>query len=120
MEIEGKIWGTTFPLIKTSSIEVHRIHVNEGGYCSKHLHQSKINAFYILKGILEIKRWKDYDLVDITKLGPNQLSVVPAGEYHMFKALTFVDALEIYWTELNHNDIVRKIVGGIISNEEKT
>ena len=48
--IEGKVWGTTEPLIVNSSLEVHRITVIKGGYCSLHKHQSKYNAFYVMKG----------------------------------------------------------------------
>lgn len=110
--VEGKVWGQTTPLLQSSCIEVHRILVNSGGYCSKHSHQSKVNAFYVIEGQLEIHRWKSYDLVDVTQLAPGDMSVVPAGEPHMFKAITQVVALEIYWAELDHDDIQRDTVGG--------
>jgi|TARA_R110002012_G_C11495894_1_gene596720 quercetin dioxygenase-like cupin family protein len=111
--IEGKVWGTTIPLIQRPQLEVHSIFVNAGGYCSKHRHQSKINAFYVEEGELEIHRWKDYDLVDVTVLYTEDVSIVPAGEYHMFKARRDTKALEIYWSELSLNDIQREIVGGV-------
>jgi quercetin dioxygenase-like cupin family protein len=111
--IEGKVWGTTIPLIQRPQLEVHSIFINTGGYCSKHRHQSKINAFYVEEGELEIHRWKDYDLVDVTVLYTEDVSIVPAGEYHMFKARRDTKALEIYWSELSLNDIQREIVGGV-------
>ena len=40
------------------------------------------------------------------------LCIVPPGEFHQFIAPTPVKALEIYWSELDHNDIMRETVGG--------
>ena len=111
--VEGKVCGTTMPLIQRPQLEVHSIFVNAGGYCSKHKHQSKINAFYVEEGELEIHRWKDYNLVDVTVLYNEDVAIVPAGEYHMFNARTDTKALEIYWSELHINDIEREIVGGV-------
>ena len=125
--IEGKVWGSTKPLLQTPAIEIHRIKVKEGGYCSKHTHQSKINTFYVLSGVLQISRWKNYvhevgkiiqagydqhQMVDKTKLYHDEICIVPAGEPHMFTALEDTVALEIYWAELNHNDIHRDLIGG--------
>ena len=110
---EGKVWGQTIPLLQSRAIEIHRINVNLGGYCSKHAHQSKFNAFYVISGELEIKRWKQYKLVDSTHLFDGDLSIVPPGEYHQFEAHQETEALEIYWTELNHSDIIRETIGGI-------
>ena len=114
--IEGKVWGTTEPLIVNSSLEVHRITVMKGGYCSLHKHQSKYNAFYVMTGKLIIERHKkDYDLKDITRLESNEFTIVPPGEYHKFEAVYVTTALEMYWSELNHNDIIRNGVGGLIN-----
>jgi quercetin dioxygenase-like cupin family protein len=113
MNKEGKVWGATWPLFRGPSIEIHRIEVNKDGYCSKHCHQSKFNAFYLIEGKLTIKRWKnDYDLVDYTSMKEGDLCIVPPGEFHQFIAPTPVKALEIYWSELDHNDIMRETVGG--------
>ena len=110
---EGKVWGQTIPLLQSPAVEIHRINIELGGYCSKHAHQSKYNAFYVLSGELEIKRWKDYKLVDSTWLKKYDWSIVPPGEYHQFMAHQKTEALELYWTELNHNDIMRENVGGV-------
>ena len=113
MQVEGKVWGVTKPVIITPSIEVHKIYIKKDGFCSKHCHQSKINAFYVIDGTLLIKRWKNnYDLVDETILKDGETSIVPAGEHHQFKALCSTNALEIYWTELDRNDIIRETIGG--------
>ena len=62
---------------------------------------------------MEIKRWKDYGLCDSTHLVDGEMSIVPPGEEHMFVAHQDTEALEIYWAELNHNDIQRQSVGGM-------
>ena len=111
--IEGKVWGTTEPILQSPSIEVHRIKVELGAYCSQHKHQSKINMFYVISGELEIQRWKDYGLCDSTHLYAGGMSRIPPGEMHMFIAHQKTEALEIYWTELCHNDIQRETTGGI-------
>ena len=90
MTKEGKVWGLTELLLQSPAI-----------------------AFYVISGELEIQRWKDYGLCDSTHLFAGDLSIVPAGEMHKFIAHQYTEALEIYWAELNHTDIVRENVGGI-------
>jgi len=73
----------------------------------------KDKCFLCEDGELEIHRWKDYDLVDVTVLYAEDVAIVPAGEYHMFKARRDTKALEVYWSELSLNDIERDVVGGM-------
>ena len=114
MNIQGKIWGLTQQLFLKNNVEIHRIEVNKGGFCSKHKHDNKYNAFFIEKGSLKISIWKnDYDLKDETIIVSKQMSVVKPKEYHMFEALEETVAYEIYWSELLSNDIIRENCGGI-------
>jgi len=39
----GKIWGTTERIEANGVFEFHRIEIEAGGYCSKHLHKHKWN-----------------------------------------------------------------------------
>ncbi len=111
--LSGKIWGNTRIVFQSPVFEVHRIEIVKGGFCSKHCHLSKFNAFYIEHGELEITVWKnEYDLVDITKLKALERMTVSPGEYHQFKALDDCIAYELYWAELDHSDIVREDHGG--------
>ena len=112
---EGKIWGTTTDLLKSPAVEIHEIEIKPKAYCSLHKHQTKFKAFYVISGKLQIERWKnDYELVDTTLLMPGDFTIVPPGEYQMFTSLNeSVRGLEIYWSELNHNDIIRKNSGGL-------
>lgn len=112
--ISGKIWGSTEPLEINSQLEFHRIHAKKGGVCSTHRHICKWNGFYVVSGRLKVSiRKSNYDLVDVTILEPGQYTKVPPGEYHWFEALEDTEAFEIYWAELNHDDIERENVGRI-------
>lgn len=111
--IQGKVWGNTSPLFCKNNVEIHRIEAKKGGFCSKHKHEYKYNAFYIESGKLKITSWKnDYDLIDKTVISTGQITTCPPQEYHMFEALEDTVAYEIYWVELNEKDIVRENCGG--------
>lgn len=114
--IQGKVWGETETLLVTPMIEVHRIHINPGGYCSMHKHEFKWNMFYIIYGELDIHvRKNDYDLEDVTNLTVGQFTSVAPNEYHMFKSREGpATALEIYYLESISKDIIRETVGGLI------
>jgi len=112
----GKIWGNTQQLFCKNNVEIHRIEVKRGGYCSKHKHQSKINMFYVEEGKLEIIIFrKDANRIieDKTVLNDGDMTYVEPGLYHMFKSPVDTIAYEIYWTEIEENDIERENVGGI-------
>jgi mannose-6-phosphate isomerase-like protein (cupin superfamily) len=108
----GKIWGQTELIESNGVFEFHRIEAKRGGTCSKHLHKFKWNGFFVESGKLLIRVWKnDYTLVDETILTSGQYTKVPPGEYHQFEVLEDTVAYELYWAELNHNDIKRESVG---------
>lgn len=111
--IAGKQWGHTTVLLAVPQLEVHRIFVKGGGKCSEHKHDHKFNAFYVIRGSLNVRTWKNsYDLVDLTTIGPGELHVVEPGEFHQFEAVTDVEALELYYAAgLDPRDIVRRSVG---------
>lgn len=112
--ISGKVWGTTCEVIKKNNVEIHRIHINAGGYCSKHKHNHKHNAFYVESGHLKVRVWKNaYSLVDEVTVMPGMLTSVAPGEYHQFEAVTNCVAYEIYWVEMEGTDIERESTGGL-------
>ena len=112
--ISGKVWGLTTPIEVNSQLEFHRISAKKGGVCSTHCHRIKWNGFYVVSGKLKISIKKnDYDLVDVTEIGPVEYTKVAPGEFHWFEALEDTEAFEIYWAELNHDDIERVNVGRI-------
>jgi mannose-6-phosphate isomerase-like protein (cupin superfamily) len=112
----GKVWGTTEPLLVTPMIELHRIKVKPRMKCSIHQHERKWNMFYCVNGIINIHVRKNaYDLVDVTKLIPGEYTSVKPGEYHWFETqLNDAEVLEIYYLEPITEDIVRETVGGLV------
>ena len=114
MNIQGKVWGSTSILFIKNNVEINRITCEKDGFCSKHKHTSKYNMFFVEKGSLEISVWKnDYDLVDKTILKEHQNCIVSPGEYHAFRCIKEgTIAFEIYWVEIDPNDIERESVGG--------
>ncbi len=110
---ENKIWGITNKIFSKNNVEIHRIEVIKGGYCSKHYHEYKFNGFYCEKGELQIQVWKtDSTLIDVTMLGKGDYTIVEPKTYHKFLATRPSIVYEIYWVELSAPDIVRQVVGG--------
>ena len=108
----GKVWGETELIHANGVLEFHRIQTVKGGVCSKHMHGFKWNGFFVEKGKLLIRVWKnDYDLFDETVLEKGDFAQVKPGEYHQFEALEDTIAFELYWAEFDHNDIIRESVG---------
>jgi len=113
MNVQGKTWGRTAELFSRNNVELHRIEVLRGGYCSKHKHARKFNLFHVESGALEITVWQPDGTADRTKIVAGQSCTVPPGAYHRFEAVTDAVALEVYWMELDPGDIVRADPGGL-------
>lgn len=115
MDKNGKIWGYTSKLFSKNNVEVHRIVVEHGGTSSLHRHTAKWSMFLVERGTLKIRIEKnDYPLTDITLLDAEQSIVIRPNEYHSFEGIAEETiAYEIYWTELNPDDIERKNCGTI-------
>tara|TARA_B100000686_G_C16414946_1_gene774132 strand:- start:193 stop:540 length:348 start_codon:yes stop_codon:yes gene_type:complete len=113
MKTQGKVWGLTKEIFSNPNFEIHRIEAHKGGFCSKHKHIHKFNAFYIEKGEMKITIYEtDYDLIDSTTIKTGELSIVAPGKYHQFEALEDTVCYEIYWAELSSSDISRENIGG--------
>lgn len=111
---ESKIWGETSHVWNGNNVEVHRIDIIHGGYCSKHKHDFKYNMFYVETGELMIDVWKDNNIVDNTHIAAGESTTVAPGQYHRFTATVPTVAYEIYWVELQTPDIIREDQGGIL------
>jgi mannose-6-phosphate isomerase-like protein (cupin superfamily) len=108
----GKVWGKTELIEANGALEFHRIEMERGGVCSKHLHEFKWNGFYVETGQMLVRVWQnDYDLVDETLLREGDYTKVKPGLYHQFECVQSGIAYELYWAEFNHNDIKRESVG---------
>lgn len=113
MHKAGKVWGITRTIFDKCNVEIHIIDIECGGFCSKHKHTHKYNGFYVIDGQMKISVWRnDYDIIDYTIVTKGDFVIVSPNEYHMFEAITNVKALEIYWVEIDKNDIIRETCGG--------
>lgn len=116
--VRGKIWGNTNTIFNKNNVEIARIEIVKGGYCSKHLHEFKFNAFFLEKGKLKVTIFRSdsgQEIQDVTILSPGDITYVEPGLLHFFEAIEECIAYEIYWCELQGIDIVRKSVGGVKS-----
>ncbi len=110
--IAGKIWGKTEAILQNGLFEFHRIEFNKGYKCSEHLHEFKWNGFYVESGIMKINVWQDDQrLIDETILKSGEFTKVKPGLYHQFEGIESGVAFELYWSEFNHSDIVRRTTG---------
>jgi mannose-6-phosphate isomerase-like protein (cupin superfamily) len=116
---QGKIWGNTISIFSKNNVEIHRIEAKEGFMCSKHKHEHKFNAFFIEKGKLKIQVWKkDYPLIDQTIISDGEMTVVKPGEFNFFYAIEDTVAYEIYWVEIQSDDITREDCGKFVNEKE--
>lgn len=110
--IQGKIWGNTSTLLNKNNVEVHYLEIDKRSFCSKHKHNHKYNAFYVIDGEVRITVWKD-NLEDSILLTKGQMTVVAPGNYHMFETYEYASLMiEMYWTEIESDDIIRETSGG--------
>ena len=113
MEMQGKFWGRTSPLFNRNNVEINRIEAGKDGFSSEHKHTAKYNMFVVERGCLLITVWKDPSgQPDKTFIRPGQTCTVPPGFYHSFQAVEDTVAYEIYWTQLDADDIQRRTSGG--------
>ena len=111
--IDGKVWGVTEVLFRKNNVEVKRLKIEYSGYCSKHKHDHKYNMFFVEKGKVRIKVWKnDYDLCDETILEEGDSVTVMPGEFHRFEAMRDSVMFEFYWVQMTSDDIEREDCGG--------
>jgi len=111
---QAKIWGETENIWNGNNVEIHRIAVKKGGFCSIHYHQSKHNLFYVESGKLVVEIHRGHDMIDSTVLTAGEQTSTRPGDRHIFKCIEDCVAFEIYWSELLSNDICRETHGGMI------
>jgi len=113
-DVHGKVWGRTAHIFAGCNVEVHRIEVEPGGFCSKHRHRAKANLFFVESGELTVRIWRQGGgRIDETVLRRWQSCTVEPGVFHQFAAAEDTVAFEIYWVELDPGDILRETPGGM-------
>lgn len=123
MDQQGKVWGTTHCLYERPWTSVHLLRIEQGGFCSEHRHERKLNHFFVLSGRLQIHEWPGGELKqdqpDTTTLEAGQSKTIPLGVWHSFTALQPTVCLEIYEAAPVEEDIIRRSEGGVIAGLEK-
>lgn len=110
MQIIPKIWGKTAKIYDSSNTEMYIAWINNNGQSSKHYHEHKYNYFYVVSGKLIINVWdKNTDQVSAITLGPEDTLTIENKIWHQFIALESTILIEIYWVEINDQDIIRNI-----------
>jgi quercetin dioxygenase-like cupin family protein len=108
----GKVWGETRNIFNKNNVSVNRIVINKNTMCSKHYHAHKTNVFFVESGLIKIQVWQnDYDLLDETVLSTGEMMEVRSGIKHRFIGLEDSIIYEIYYVELDEQDIIRDNCG---------
>jgi mannose-6-phosphate isomerase-like protein (cupin superfamily) len=119
MKSAGKVWGTTTQIEANGSLEFHRIEFKANYQCSEHYHSTKSNGFFVEQGKMLIKTWpENTEIVDTTLLNAGDYMEVPAGVWHQFVGVTDGIAFELYWSEFDRDDIVRRSQGSRVPGVE--
>lgn len=114
----GKIWGTSQLIEHNNTFEFHRIEFKANHCCSEHYHKTKWNGFFVESGTLLVKTWQEEPtehrpnmLCDQTVLRAGDYYKVSPGKWHQFVGVDDGVAFELYWSEFDANDIVRRTQG---------
>lgn len=100
-----KIWGSSQVCYCDEQVEVVRIVVLPGGYCSRHLHRRKSNEFIVTRGSLSVFRHRSGEnasdglpAMEIEELsaGNHDRTRVAPGVEHRFRSLEGAIAYEVY------------------------
>ncbi len=114
--VRGKVWGNTSMIFSKNNVEISRIEIKKGGFCSKHKHDHKFNLFFIENGKLLVTIYREDSgsvIEDKTEVASGGITYVEPTLFHCFEALEDTVAYEIYWVEIEKEDIIRETVGGM-------
>ena len=104
----NKNWGTNTLIYSDHNIEVHRACINKNGTSSKHYHEHKYNLFYVESGYLIVKIWENNSDYKEVFLHEGDRLVVQPKKWHKFLAIEPCSLIEIYYTSISLNDIIRE------------
>tara|TARA_R100000005_G_C4985365_1_gene193851 strand:+ start:1111 stop:1551 length:441 start_codon:yes stop_codon:yes gene_type:complete len=124
---EKKCWGEVVHMFCDQGAAVSHLKVKRGTRCSRHYHEDRANAFYVISGKVVIEEWDttitNYDpsLKTLKILNAGDHYTVPSTVIHRFRVLEDGEMVEVYWPDrggtCRADDICRLDVGGIDSIE---
>jgi len=109
MEKIEKTWGDTRLIFDNGSIHIYIANINKNQSSSKHYHEHKNNIFYLQSGLLKVIKWEEDNSLIEHVLQPGDSIDIKNGIKHQFFSLEDSVLVEIYYTNLNHEDIIRYI-----------
>ena len=114
MTKEKKVWGTAqhFPCSHACGVSV--LEVEQGGYCSWHYHNERVNRFIVHSGRIVVE-------VKTPSGGRNEFELAAGGwhdvqprDLHRFRVLEPGVVVEVYFAPaISMSDIVRMDTGGM-------
>ena len=113
---EKKVWGKTRCIHLSNETLIFHASIERGGYCSRHYHKTRVNDFYVVRGVLTVVIYTDEPTgseTRLTLLAGDKLTI-PPNVWHRFEANTGdVELIETYWLMgIDPSDIVRHDEGG--------
>lgn len=115
-ELQTKAWGTVRHAFDSPNCAVSVLHVEAGGYCSRHFHRERINRFLVVSGAIDVVRWTVDGRTETERerLTPGDITDVPAGIVHSFEVIEPGIVVEVYAPAgmVRQDDIVRLKLGG--------
>lgn len=115
---QEKAWGWTRPITESSERSLHELRVEEGGYCSIHIHEYRTNIFYVQDGKISVA-WLNQGRWSERFLTPSKKLEIPAGVPHLFKVWESGSVFEEYLPAnggpVRNSDIKRFREGGKVS-----
>lgn len=103
-----KLWGETDLIFDHNFIHIYYATIDKDKFSSKHYHRYKNNIIYVATGQLQINIWEDIGLQErILRRG--DLIDIPSGQWHQFVANEPSSIVEIYYSKIDHEDIIRDI-----------
>ncbi len=130
-DLENKVWGKVRHAFQSEGCAVSILHTKRGGFCSKHLHQSRINRFIVVEGCIEVMTYVmlpeisddvPAELKETTRIRLQEGDIldVPARVYHSFEVIESGIVVEVYWPDrVDMDDIVRISEGGMKKSYRK-
>lgn len=115
-ELQTKAWGTVRHAFDSPTCAVSVLHVEAGGYCSRHFHRERINRFLVITGSIDVVSYTGDAITETGRyrLAPGDITDVPAGVVHSFEVVEPGIVVEVYAPAgvVRLDDIVRIQLGG--------
>ena len=109
----SKVWGREIWIVNNNLYCCKILQLNKGYICSHHMHRIKDETFYVLSGVVFMKR---NDIEFFMEKGDPPVRIRP-GEYHSFLGIHYSEILEVS-TQHFEDDSYRKDISRELDSDE--